>query len=107
MQDKQLYRQNDLSLPELAQTLGISVHQLSELLNVHLGVSFYEFINDYRLQFACNLLQNPECQLRILDIAFDAGFNNKNSFYRTFKDSLGVTPNQYREQIDKQLLTSV
>lgn len=107
MQDKQLYRQNDLSLPELAQILGISVHQLSELLNVHLGVSFYEFINNYRLQFACNLLQNSECRLRILDIAFDAGFNNKNSFYRTFKDSLGVTPNQYREQISKQLLTSV
>jgi AraC-like DNA-binding protein len=107
MQDKQLYRQNELSLSDLARTLGISVHQLSELLNVHLGKSFYEFINGYRLQFACGLLKSSKCQLRILDIAFEAGFNNKNSFYRTFKDALGITPNQYREQLDKQELKSI
>lgn len=110
MQDKQLYRQNDLSLPDLAQSLGISVHQLSELLNVHLGVNFYEFINGYRLKLACSLLKDPKCQLRVLDIAFESGFNNKNSFYRAFKDDLGVTPNQYREQLPKQdvaLFTSV
>lgn len=102
MQDKQLYRQNDLSLPDLAQALGISVHQLSELLNVHLGVNFYEFINRYRLKLACSLLNDPKCQLRVLDIAFESGFNNKNSFYRAFKDDLGITPNQYREQGSKQ-----
>jgi len=98
MQEQQVYRQNELCLLDLAQLLGISVHQLSELLNVHVGVNFYEYINGYRLQFACNLLKSPDCQLRILDIAFEAGFNNKNSFYRAFKEGLGLTPNQYREQ---------
>lgn len=99
MEEQEVYRQNELCLPGLAKLMGISVHQLSELLNVHLGTSFYEYINNYRLQFACNLLKNPDCALRILDIAFDAGFNNKNSFYRIFKDVTGVTPNQYREQV--------
>jgi len=107
MQDKQLYRQNELSLPDLAQSLGISVHQLSELLNVHLGQSFYEFVNGYRLQFACNMLKNSKCQLRILDIAFEAGFNNKNSFYRAFREGLGITPNQYRERLDKHELKPI
>lgn len=107
MQDEQLYRQNDLSLPDLAQALGISVHQLSELLNVHLDANFYEFINGYRLKFACGLLEDPKCQLRVLDIAFESGFNNKNSFYRAFKDGLGVTPNQYREQLGKQELKPI
>ncbi len=107
MQDEQLYRQNDLSLPDLAQALGISVHQLSELLNVHLDANFYEFINGYRLKLACSLLEDPKCQLRVLDIAFESGFNNKNSFYRVFKDGLGVTPNQYRERLGQQELKPI
>ncbi len=96
MQEQQVYRQNALSLPNLASSLGVTVHQLSELLNVHHGESFYEYINGFRLKYACNLLSNPNCQLRILDIAFESGFNNKDSFYRAFKEGLSVTPNQYR-----------
>ncbi len=96
MQGQQIYRQNTLSLPDLALYLGISVHQVSELLNVHQGVSFYDYLNRYRLTYACGLLADPNCQLRILDIAFEAGFNNKNSFYRAFKENLGISPNQYR-----------
>ncbi len=99
MRVKQLFRQNELSLPDLARQLGVSTHQLSELLNVHLATSFYEFLNGYRLDYACSLLKKSDCQLRILDIAFEAGFNNKNSFYKAFKDTLGVTPNQFRAQI--------
>jgi AraC-like DNA-binding protein len=98
MQEQQLYRQNELSLPDLALTLGISVHQVSELLNVHCGLSFYDYVSGYRLKYACDLLADPNCYLRILDIAFEAGFNNKNSFYRVFKESLGVTPNQFRSE---------
>jgi AraC-like DNA-binding protein len=107
MQEQQLYRQNELSLPELANELGISNHQVSELLNVHLGVSFYDYINSYRLEFASSLLKNPDCKLRILDIAFEAGFNNKNSFYRAFKESFGVTPNQYRENSESAELSVI
>lgn len=96
MQEQHVYRQNELSLPELAVYLDISVHQVSELLNVHIGCSFYDYLNQYRLEHACRLLADADCQLRILDIVFEAGYNNKNTFYRVFKDSLGVTPNQYR-----------
>lgn len=96
MQEQHVYRQNDLSLPDLAAHLGVSVHQLSELLNVHAGLSFYDYLNAHRLEYACSLLADGKCHLRILDIAFEAGYNNKNTFYRVFKDKLGVTPNQYR-----------
>ncbi|WP_039913231.1 helix-turn-helix domain-containing protein [Cellvibrio mixtus] len=99
MVEQRVYLQNELSLPDLAGHLGISVNQVSELLNVHAGLSFYDYVNDYRLKYACCLLSDPQCHLRILDIAFEAGYNNKNSFYRAFKENLGVTPNQYRAKI--------
>jgi transcriptional regulator GlxA family with amidase domain len=34
--------------------------------------------------------------LRVLDIAFEAGFGNKNSFYRSFREMHGVAPVEYR-----------
>lgn len=100
MQEHHLYRKNELTLPDLALRLGISVHQTSELLNVHIGQSFYDYINSYRLSYACQRLADSNCKLRVLDIAFDAGYNNKNSFYRAFKEATGVTPNQYRENAE-------
>lgn len=96
MREESLYRQGELSLAQLAARLGVSVHQASELLNVHLGVSFYDYLNRYRLEYACSLLRNPDCEWRILDIVFESGFSNKNSFYRCFRVAYGITPVEYR-----------
>lgn len=98
MEADQVYLQNDLSLKRLGAKLGITSHQASELLNVYLGVGFYDYINGYRVRYACELLSDSSRQLRIIDIAFAAGFSNKNSFYRAFKELLNVTPVEYREQ---------
>lgn len=93
-----LYKQDELSLANVAQALGISVHQTSELLNVHMHTSFYTYVNGFRLKHAAQLLNDPNCQLRVLDILFESGFNNKNSFYREFRQAFGVTPTEYRNQ---------
>lgn len=89
-------RDNELTLENLASLMGLRSNQMSELLNVHMATSFYHFINQQRLQLALLLLQDNDCRLSILDIAYEAGFNNKNTFYKTFKLAMGVTPSQYR-----------
>lgn len=98
MEREQLFRQHDLSLAQLAERLGISQHQTSELLNVQLRRPFYDYLNACRLRHACRLLADPRCGLRVLDVAFESGFGNKNSFYRAFRDTHGMTPVQYRNQ---------
>lgn len=98
MQEEQLYRKNDLSLAELAKRLGVSIHQASELLNVHLNSNFYDYLNRYRVIYACQLLRDANCQWRVLDIAFESGFSNKNSFYRYFRDTYDMTPVEYRNR---------
>lgn len=88
---------NELSLAELAASLGVSTNQLSELLNCHLNKSFYTWLNELRYQEACLLLKSADHEhLSILDIAYLSGFNNKNTFYRVFKQYADVTPSQYR-----------
>ena len=86
MTHEQYFRQNTLSLEDLAQALGVNKHQVSELLNVHLNMSFYEYLNQFRVSYACSRLSDPNYQDSILELAYEAGFNNKNSFYRAFKE---------------------
>ena len=103
MVDSKPYLHNDLTLGKLASLLEVTTHQLSELLNVYLGISFYDFINNARLEAAKLLLEDTGQKLTILDVAYQSGFNNKNSFYRVFKQQTGMTPSAYR---DRQLSTT-
>ncbi len=87
----------DISLPKLASLLGVTSHQLSELLNIHKSTSFYVFLNDLRYQESLQLLNANKSELTISDIAYRSGFNNRNSFYKVFKEKTGLTPTQYKK----------
>lgn len=91
----------DISLPKLASLLGVTSHQLSELLNIHKSTSFYDFLNDLRYQESLHFLAANESELTIADIAYRSGFNNRNSFYKVFKEKNGLTPNQYKKSINQ------
>lgn len=98
--DKQkLHLDSEISLAKLAGKLDISNHQLSELLNIHLGTNFYDFLNAKRFEEAVALMTNSANKHSITDIAFLSGFNNRNSFYRVFKNNTGLTPGEFRKQI--------
>jgi len=91
----------DISLPKLASLLGVTSHQLSELLNIHKSTSFYDFLNDLRYQESLHFLAIGESELTIADIAYRSGFNNRNTFYKVFKEKTGITPNQYKKSINQ------
>lgn len=98
MEKEQIYLQEDLKLNHLAVELDISTHHLSQVLNEHLGKSFSDFINTYRIKHAQALLVNPAYQQHtILSIAFDSGFSNKASFNAAFKKYTGQTPSAFRK----------
>ncbi len=90
------YADEDLRLPGLAEALDVSPHQLSELINSHLQISFTEFVNRYRVFAACELLEEDSSR-SILSIALSVGFNSKSSFNRAFRQITGTTPGEFRE----------
>ena len=95
MQKTRPYQNQHLKLGDLADLVGIHPHYLSQLINERLGKNFYDFINGYRANMAKELIaQKP--QETITDIAYEAGFNNRVSFNKTFKKYTGMTPSQYR-----------
>lgn len=88
-----------ISLEKLASLLGVTRNQLSELFNVHKSTSFYEFLNELRYQESIKLLTGANNSNSIADIAYQAGFNNRNSFYKVFKEKSGTNPSEFRKQI--------
>ncbi len=90
----------DISMSKLSSLLGITNHQLSELLNVHMETNFYAYLNTIRYEMAKKLI-TQKSSLSINDISYQAGFNNKNSFYKVFKENTGMTPVSYRKSQHK------
>lgn len=99
VENGELYLDGDLSLSRLASLTGVNRHHLSEVLNKHAGKNFYEFINDYRIDFVRKRLADDSGQT-ILDIAFEAGFTSKSTFNAVFKQFTGETPSQYRRGLN-------
>ena len=100
MEDEEPFRDSELTLHQLAETLSISSHNLSEVLNTQLNQSFFDFINYYRIeQVKKDLIDSEKQHLKILSIAYDAGFNSKTSFNTIFKKQTSQTPSQYRKQL--------
>ena len=98
MNQERPYLDSQLSLPQLADQLGVSVNYLSQIINEQLGQNFFDFINHYRINQAKVLLQDTNHKNNnILTIANDAGFNSKSAFYTAFKKHTVMTPGEYRK----------
>ncbi len=95
---KKLYQNPELRLTDLSAESGITYHQLSEMINREAEVSFFEFINQFRINEVLEKLKNKSLEnekINVLEIAYSAGFNNKVSFNRYFKKQTGKTPTDF------------
>ncbi len=94
---KELYKNANVKLNDIAKELSISSHKLSQLLNDNLGKSFAAFINECRINEAKRLLKENH-QFTLEAIGFEAGFSSKSTFYARFKKETGLTPSEYKKQ---------
>jgi len=93
------YLEPSLTLDDLASKLQLSTRELSILINHHLNKHFFDFINDYRIQEAAELLKSSsDKKLTVLEILYEVGFNSKSSFNTAFKKKTGFTPTEYRKE---------
>ncbi len=98
MRTKKPHLQPDITLEILAETLEMSTKDLSMLINRHFNKNFWEFINDYRIEEAKQLLISSKHESKtITDIYLEVGFNSKSVFNTFFKKLVGMTPSDYRQ----------
>lgn len=97
-QDK-LYLDNNLTLSLLSERMKLQPYLASELINRFAGVSFFDFINQHRVEEVKQRLTDPmHSSLSILGIAYDCGFNTKSSFNAAFKKFTNLTPSEFRHK---------
>lgn len=96
MQNDRIYVDPELSLPRLAERLGLSAHQLSELMNARLGKGFSRYLREQRIASARAMLC-AEPSASVLSVGLSVGFTSQSNFYEAFREIEGMTPGQYRK----------
>ena len=107
MDKEKPYRETGLTLPMLAHMIQVSPHHLSQVINEKLNKSFFDFVNEYRVDDAKKAMTGPDAgRFSILGIAMDAGFNSKSAFYTAFKKHTGITPSRFKELTKRPAIAS-
>ena len=84
----------ELSLEDIAEMSGFSKYHFSRLFKEFTGTSYYKYLNQKRIEFAEQLLLDPE--INITEAAVRSGFNSISAFIRMFKQIKGCTPTEFR-----------
>ena len=99
IEEQQLYLDSGLTLAALAKQLHISKHYISQVLNEKLGVSFFQYVNQKRIdEVKRRLADDAALQMTIAQIAYDVGFNSLSSFNTAFKKQTGQSPSEYMKE---------
>lgn len=102
MKESKPYLNPKLTLNDLAAQLNVSPHVMSKTLNDSFQKNFFDFINTYRTEAFKEKLDDPKFQnYTFLAVAYEAGFNSKSAFNRSFKRVTGQSPSEYLQSINK------
>ena len=94
MKEGRLFLKKGLSKDDLARAVHSNSRYISDCINRKAGCSFIEYVNDYRIRYAQQLLyENPD--MRLSEISEESGFSSEVTFYRNFKARTGQTPNEW------------
>ena len=86
-----------VTLDELVEISGMSRRNFIRTFEETTGSSPIKYLIDLRIREASRLLRSTDKS--VTDIAFDVGFADSNYFSRQFRSALGISPREYRKQI--------
>ncbi len=97
---EELFLDANVSLESIATRLKVSPRKLSQAINENERKNFSDFVNEYRIEKAKQMLSDPKhSKDKIVAIAYDCGFGNVTSFNLAFKAKTQKTPSAYRKQV--------
>lgn len=103
MESERPYINPDLKIADLANAVDTSSFSLSYLFNQHLKQSYYDFVNQYRIEEFKKLVDDPRFTRYTLSaMATLCGFSSRASFFRSFKKATGITPNEYIHSLGRE-----
>ena len=106
MQAESLYLNEELTLADLADYLGLTSAQMSELINSEFDKNFNAFVNEYRIQAMKERLLEF-LKEGILNVGLACGFRSASAFQSLFKTRTGMTPGQFRKKHQNRERTKI
>jgi AraC family transcriptional regulator len=89
--------EDDLSLDEMAESVGLSTAHFARMFRKSTGETPHQFVLRQRLERAKALLRAADA--RVLDVAVACGFKTQQHFAQVFRGVCGVSPTEYRQDI--------
>src|SRR4030095_12766155 len=89
--------EDDLSLDEMAQSVGLSTAHFARMFRKSTGETPHRFVLRQRLERAKAMLRAPDA--RVLDVALACGFKTQQHFAQAFRNIWGVSPTEYRQEL--------
>lgn len=96
-----LYRIKDLTVEKLAEMVGSNRTYISRCINKFSGMTFYGYLDSYRVREAVKLIASLGKDMTFKHIADEVGYNSVSVFYRAFQKETGCTPGNYRNGAER------
>ncbi|MAS93196.1 MAG: hypothetical protein CMO55_08365 [Verrucomicrobiales bacterium] len=84
-----------ITLAEVAEHVGVSTFYFCKVFKKTSGMTLTEYVNRRRIEIAKLKLINPEA--RVIEIAYETGFQSLSQFNRSFRRYVGQAPTEYRK----------
>ncbi|MCD7900474.1 MAG: helix-turn-helix domain-containing protein [Bacteroides sp.] len=99
MTSQRLYKDPELSLITLANKMEVPRNRLSRAINQITGKNFSTYVNEFRLKETLRVLADERYSPRFVQGFYkEVGFTSKSTFYKFFKESMGISPAEYKKQ---------
>ena len=97
MDEKRLFLQPNLKINDLANMLNTNRNYIYNAINQGIGLSFAEYINKKRIEYAVQLIDQDR-EILLTDVAHKSGFSSPSAFYRNFKLYMDCSPSDYQKR---------
>ncbi|NAY91919.1 helix-turn-helix domain-containing protein [Muricauda sp. JGD-17] len=98
LNEEKLFRNPLLTLQKLAKEIGTNTHYLSQHINKTHNLTYNDLINQHRVEESKRLLSEEGGPNAMEEVAIASGFASSSSFYRIFKQHVGLTPKQFQQE---------
>lgn len=95
VKEQKLYKEFGFSLSQLAQLMNLNQSETSRIINENAKINFNDFINQFRVKEAKQLLQQHPDWL-IKEVMYESGFQSTSTFNSVFKKVTGKSPSSFR-----------
>lgn len=97
MNVERAFLDNDFNKERAADLLNTNRTYLSQIVNERTGLSFNNYVNDFRIDEAVRRLSDGSDDTPLKALSSELGFNSISTFYSVFKKKMGMTPAKFRE----------